>query len=392
MNVIQAARRSALAALGASTVLVGSGCSGQAATSPKMAPITPAANDSLRAAITLPSGFTIQYFARGLAGVRFLAVASDGSVYASLPRSGQVVRLVDTNGDGAADQQQVVLSGLDRPHGLAFHGGWLYIAGGTGVWRVHLKGDGTANGAPEKIVSYDGSGNHWTRSIVFGADSNMYIAIGSTCNLCVETDTMRAAVTQYDANGGHGRRYAFGLRNAVGIELNPVTKAIWVSQNERDNITPNHEDLPPDELNILKDGGDFGWPYCYTLHAAPVPNPEYNDAARCAPTVPAALEIQAHSAPLGMTFLNRATKFPAAYQGDLLMALHGSWNRTVPTGAKVIRVHIASNLPTSYEDFATGWQLPDGSRWGRPVDVQVTSDGAVLISDDVGAAIYRVSH
>ena len=369
--------------------IAGMGCSGQATTSPN---IPPAANDSLRAAITLPSGFTIQYFARGLTGVRFMAVASDGSVYASEPRSGQVVRLVDTNGDGTADRQQVVISGLDRPHGLAFHGGYLYIALGTGVVRVHLKVDGTAAGLPEKIATFDGSGNHWTRSIVFGADSNMYIAIGSTCNICVETDTVRAAVMQYDVNGGHARRYAFGLRNAVGIQLNPVTKAIWVSQNERDNITPDHEDLPPDELNILKDGGDFGWPYCYSLHGAAVPNPEFPDASRCTPTIPAALEIQAHSAPLGMSFLNRATKFPAAYQGDLLIALHGSWDRSVPTGAKVIRVHIAASLPTSYDDFATGWQRPDGSRWGRPVDVTVTNDGAVLISDDVAGAIYRVSH
>jgi len=377
------------AAIIAVTALVGAGCDGQSSTSPK---ITPAANDSLRAMITLPSGFTIQYFARGLTGVRFMTVAADGSVYASQPRSGQVVRLVDSDGDGAADQRQVVISGLDRPHGLAFHGGYLYIALGTGVVRVHLKPDGTANGAPEKIASFDGSGNHWTRSIVFGADSNMYIAIGSTCNICVETDTMRAAVMQYDANGAHARRYAFGLRNAVGIQVNPVTKAIWVSQNERDNITPDHEDLPPDELNILKDGGDYGWPYCYSHDGAAVPNPEFPDAARCTPTIPAALEIQAHSAPLGMTFLDRATRFPPAYQTDLLIALHGSWDRSVPTGAKVIRVHIAGNLPVSYDDFATGWQRPDGSRWGRPVDVTVTSDGAVLISDDMTGAIYRVSH
>jgi len=372
-------------------LLIGGGaCAGQES-SLKM-PTEPQ-QDSLRARLTLPAGFTVQYFATGLAGVRFMAVAADGSVYASLPKSGQVVRLVDSNGDGVADRMSTVLNGLDRPHGLAFHGGWLYVAISSGVVRVHLKSDGSASGAPERIVTFAGGGNHWTRSIAFGADSLMYIAMGSTCNLCVETDTMRAAVTRYDADGGHGHRFAFGLRNAVGIALDPVTKEIWVSQNERDNLPPDHENLPPDEINILQDGRDFGWPYCYSLSGTPVPNPEYADStARCASTVPAALDIQAHSAPLGITFLDRATRFPGEYRGDLLVALHGSWDRAVPTGAKVIRVRIAGNKPVSYDDFITGWQLGDGSRWGRPVDLAVTKDGALLVSDDAAGAIYRVSY
>lgn len=382
------ARRSAVFAAMA-FIAAGAGCSGQEA-SLKM-PTEPQ-QDSLRSRLTLPAGFTVQYFATGIAGVRFMTVGPDGAVYASIPRTGQVVRLADTNGDGVADNMVVAVSGLDQPHGLAFHGGWLYIAVTTGVMRVHLAANGTASGAPERIVTFAGGGNHWTRSIAFGADSAMYIAVGSTCNLCVETDTMRAAVTRYDADGSHGHRFSFGLRNAVGIALNPVTKEIWVSQNERDNLTPDHENLPPDEINILQDGKDYGWPYCYSVSGAPVPNPEYNDAARCATTVPAALDIQAHSAPLGISFLDRATKFPSAYQGDMLVALHGSWNRSVPTGAKVIRVHIAGGKPASYDDFITGWQTASGSRWGRPVDVTVTADGAVLISDDQAGAIYRVSH
>src|SRR5262249_19722070 len=142
--------------------------------------------------------------------------------------------------------------------------------------------------APEKIASFDGGGNHTTRSIVFGADSNMYIAIGSTCNICVETDSMRAAVMRYDADGGHARRYAIGLRNAVGIQMNPVTKAIWVAQNERENTTPDPQDPPPDELNILSDGGDYGWPYCYSQGGTAVKTQEY-PSANCAPTIPAAL-------------------------------------------------------------------------------------------------------
>ena len=364
-------------------------CSGQG--SSLQLPTEPQ-NDTLRSRLTMASGFTVQYFAVGLPGVRFMTVGPDGAVYASIPKSSEVVRLKDSDGDGVADQMVVAVSGLDRPHGLAFHGGWLYIALSSGVVRVHLKTDGTAAGAPERIVTFDGGGRHWTRSLTFGADSAMYVAMGSTCNLCVETDTMRAAVTRYDADGTHGHRFAFGLRNAVGIAMHPATKEIWVSQNERDDLPPDHENLPPDEINILHDGGDYGWPYCYSLSGAAVPNPEYPSPSRCAPTIPAALEIQAHSAPLGMTFLDRATRFPANYQGDLLLALHGSWDRAVPTGAKVVRVRIAGGKPVSYEDFITGWQLANGTRWGRPAGVTVTADGAVLISDDAAGAIYRVSH
>src|SRR6185436_12523933 len=139
---------------------------------------------------------------------------------------------------------------------------------------------------------------------------------------------------------------------------------------------------------ILDDGAHYGWPYCYGDR---VPNPEYGDAARCATTVAPALMIQAHSAPLGMSFLNKATRLPASYRGDLLVALHGSWNRDVPTGAKVVRVRIANGLPVSYEDFIVDWQLPTGGRWGRPVDVVVAADGSVLISDDQGDVIWRVT-
>jgi len=351
---------------------------------------TEAQQAALKTKLTLPAGFSIRYFAVGLSGVRFMAIGPDGAVYASLTRSGQVVRLVDTNGDGVADARTTVLSGLDRPHGLAFHDGWFYVAQTASVMRVRLGADGMPVGAPEVLAHYTGGGNHSSRSIAFGADGKMYITVGSSCNICIESDSDRASVLQFDADGTHGRIYSSGLRNAVGIAVEPETKAIWVSQNERDNLEPSHEDLPPDEINILQLGGDFGWPYCYSLAGKPVPNPEYHDAARCAKTIPAALDLQAHSAPLGMSFLAGATAFPAEYRGDLLLAFHGSWNRSAPTGVKVVRVRVSHGRPVGYEDFITGWLMPDGTKWGRPVGVAVAKDGAVLISDDAGGAIYRV--
>lgn len=372
----------------AAGLVIGASCAAQEAgfTVP-----TEAQQTALKAKLTLPAGFTIRYFAMGLSGVRFMAIGPDGAVYASIPRSGQVVRLVDTNGDGVADAMTKVLSGLDRPHGLAFHDGWFYVAQTSSVIRVKLRADGTPDGVPQVLARYSGGGTHYTRSIAFGADGKMYLSVGSTCNVCVESDSDRAAVLQFDADGTHGRVYAFGLRNAVGIAMEPETKAIWVSQNERDNLEPSHEDLPPDEINILQLGGDYGWPYCYSVAGKPIPNPEYHDAARCAKTIPAALDLQAHSAPLGMSFLAGATKFPADYRGDLLLAFHGSWNRSVPTGVKVVRVRVSNGRPVRYEDFITGWLMPDGTRWGRPVGVAVAADGAVLISDDAGGAIYRVA-
>jgi len=334
----------------------------------------------------VPAGFRLNLFAR-VSGARVLSVGPDGALYVSQTGRGQIARLVDVNGDGVADSQTVAVSGLNSPHGLAWRGTWLYIANTNAVVRVRIE-NGRAASTPEVLATLSSGGGHYTRSILFGADSGMYVAIGSSCNLCVETAPDRAAVMRYDLDGRGGRLYARGLRNAVGMALHPVTREIWVSQHERDNIPPDHENLPPEEVNILRDGGDYGWPYC---HSDRVPNPEYRDQARCDVTIAPALQMQAHSAPLGMTFLTGATHFPAEMRGDLLLAFHGSWNRDVPTGAKVMRIRVANDRPVSYEDFVWGFQRPDGSRWGRPTDVAVWRDGSVLVSEDLGGGIYRVS-
>jgi glucose/arabinose dehydrogenase len=349
---------------------------------------SPATRDSaLDGRLRVPPGFQVTYYANGLPGVRLMVVGPDKMLYVSQPRSGRIVRLPDRNGDGFADTTEVVVAGLSQPHGMAFHKGALYVANTDGVVRVPLGANGLSAGAPEYVNHFEGGNGHSTRTIVFGADSAMYVSVGSSCNICVEKNPERATVLRFNEDGSGKRIFASGLRNAVGLAVNPTTKAIWVTQNERDELKPSHEDLPPEEINILTDGGDYGWPYCYGTR---VPNPEYNDAARCASTIPPAIALQAHSAPLGLTFLTKATKLPADYRGDLLVAYHGSWNRDVPTGAKVVRIRVKDNKPVSVEDFITGWQSPDGKRWGRPADVAVAADGAVLISDDAAGAIYRV--
>ena len=339
--------------------------------------------------LTVAPGLSIKYFAK-VPGARVMAMGPDDAVYVSVPSANRVVRVWDTNGDNIADSSRVAVSGLNGPSGLAFHKGYLYVGNTNGVVRVQLDATGTAIGSPVSVNSLPGGG-HATRTIVFGADSAMYVSVGSSCNLCVETDSERAAVLRFNEDGSSGRVFSSGLRNAVGVAVNPSTHAVWVSQNERDDITPDHQDLPPEEINILEDGKDYGWPYCYSLHGAAVPNPEFNDAPRCSSTIPAALEMQAHSAPLGMTFLDKATLLPSEYRGDLLVAFHGSWDRDQPTGAKVVRVRVSGGVPTGVEDFVSGWQRNDGSRWGRPADVEVYRDGFVLISDDQSGSLYRVA-
>ena len=349
--------------------------------------LVPARAATLDGRLSVPAGFTVTKFAT-VANARAMVVGPDGSVYVSTPGRNAITRLMDVNRDGVADSNSVVLTGLDRPHGMAFHKGKFYVANTGGVVRYALTAAGIPTGAPEQLNRYDAGKNHWTRSIIFGADNRMYVSIGSTCNICVETAPERAAVMVYDENGQNGRLYSSGLRNAVGMAVHPGTKQIWVTQHERDNLQPDHQDLPTEELNLLQDGKDYGWPYC---HGPKIPNPEYNDQARCDRTEAPALRMQAHSAPLGMTFLTAATKFPSEWRGDALVAFHGSWNRDTPTGAKVVRVRIRNGRPVSYEDFITGWQGDTGARWGRPVDFAILRDGSVLVSDDNGGTIFRVT-
>jgi glucose/arabinose dehydrogenase len=374
---------------GAVALLVTLACGGGAGSEPvTIPPNDTGRTTTLDGRLVVPAGLKVTYFARNLDGVRFMAVAPDGALYATQPGRGRVVRLPDANRDGIADSVVVVVTGLNQPHGLAFHKGVLYVAATDGVARVTLGADGTSSGSPVYVNRYSGGGGHWSRTIVFGADSAMYVSVGSSCNLCIEQSPDRAAVLRFNEDGSGKRVFASGLRNAVGLAVEPQTGALWAAQNERDNLPPNHEDLPPEEINILTDGGDYGWPYCYGDR---VPNPEYDDAGRCAKTIPPAAKLQAHSAPLGMTFLTRATALPEEYRSDLLVAYHGSWNRDTPTGAKVVRIHVSDGKPGAVEDLVTGWQGADGSRWGRPVDVVVASDGSVMISDDTGDAIYRLS-
>ncbi len=337
--------------------------------------------------LRLPAGFRIQIFSEGVPGVRMMALGPERAVYATLTGRGQVVRLEDRDGDGRADRREVIASGLDRPHGIAFHAGALWVAETGRVIKYPGFAPGRSLPKPAVVVrGIPAGGAHFTRTIVFGPrDGMLYVSVGSSCNLCVERDRRRAAVLRYRPNGTGEEIFARGLRNAVGLAFRPGSNELWVTCNERDWLG---DDLPPEEIvNILQRGGDYGWPYCYGDR---VPNPEYHDAARCARTLPPALTDTAHSAPLGCAFYTGG-QFPAEYRGDFFVCYHGSWNRSVPTGYKVARVRVKDGRPVGLEPFLTGFLRGDVVS-GRPVGALVASDGSLLVSDDYGGRIYRISY
>src|SRR6266513_922713 len=369
----------ALLALVAVALLV-HGCSESVTSERRAHPIPTVALDAIGIAdheLYVPSGFNVNLFADGLGGARSLALGPGGAVFVTLSSDGAIVRLVDTNGDGVADARSTVLSGLSYPFGLAFRGDTMYFAEQTAVKRL----DPGAT-TPVTLIPNLPGGGHVTRTIAFGPDNLLYVAVGSSCNVCDDV-LPRAAVTRYNLDGSNPHTFATGLRNSVGLAFHPTTGELWANNNDRDNLG---DDLPPEHLNILRDGRWYGWPQCYLPGQ---PNPEYA-GADCSGVEPPALTFQAHSAPLGLVFYTGAM-FPAEYQGDAFMTYHGSWNRTQATGTKVVRVRVQSGRPTTIEDFVTGWQLPDGSRWGRPVGLLVMPDGALLVSDDDGGRIWRVS-
>lgn len=336
--------------------------------------------------LSAPQGFTISTFASGFERPRFMILAENGDTILSDTGAGIVYVLPDRNKDGVADSKQVYASGLNQPHGLAIHGGYLYVANTDGVVRFPYKtGDTKATGAPEKLLSTP-TGGHSTRTVIFGPDNKMYVSVGSSCNVCEESDPQRAAIWQYDENGKNGKLYASGLRNPVGIEF--YKGQLYATNNGRDNLGDN---LPPEGFYQVKDGGFYGWPYCYTTQAG---QPQVWDkdfgrknADTCKNATPAFALVTAHSAPLGLAFYTGKT-FPAAYQGQMFVALHGSWNRSQKSGYKVVRINPDTG---QVSDFLTGF-LKGQSVSGRPVDLMVAQDGALLLTDDQNGKVWRIQY
>ena len=340
--------------------------------------------------INLPQGFHIKVFAAGLKGVRWLKLSPDGLIYATMPGEGKVVRLADRDGDGVADYVDVFADNLPGVHGIDFANGYTYVATEKEVVRLQdTDGDGVADRRDVIVNDLPVGGNHKTRTILFRPDGKMYLAMGSECNACVDKDLRRAAISLYTADGQFEKVYARGLRNAVGMVFHPLTGELWATNNGRDLLG---DDIPPDTIYNIKEDTDYGYPFCYGDRVPDVtqnPPPGY-----CEHTGRPAVQLQAHSAPLGLAFYF-GEQFPQQFRGDMLVAYHGSWNRSELTGYKMVRVRFRDNQPDTsagallVEDFATGW-LVNGKVWGRPVDPLVLPDGSLLLSDDYANAIYLI--
>ncbi len=347
--------------------------------------------------LNLPAGFAASVYALPGGGPRFMALSPDNRVFVALMARGQAVELVD-DGSGTFASAQTVLDGLNAPSSLAFFGGYLYVGETNEIVRYPYQ-DGTVDASQRQVVVPNlPTGGHATRTVGFGPDGLMYVAVGSSCNVCIEQNPLRAAISVYQPDGSGGQTYAAGLRNAVGFTWQPGTGDMWASVNGRDNIgqdmglsgaqaTQTTDNLPADYVTRITAGGNYGWPRCYDDHQL---DPKFGDAGFCATTLAPSVEIQAHSAPLGLAFYTGAA-FPQPYQSDLFVALHGSWNRSVPTGYKLVRVHFENGQPAAVYDFATGF-LVGGQAWFRPVGVLALPDGSLLVSDDQGGAVLRITY
>ncbi|MHB1214059.1 MAG: PQQ-dependent sugar dehydrogenase [Thiobacillus sp.] len=346
----------------------------------------PASASGIVDTLSLPAGFRIHLYADNLPGARSMALSPAGTLFVGTRDAGKVYAVEDRDGDHRADRVHTLASGLRMPNGVAFRGGDLYVAEVSRVLRFPAIESSLGHPPQPQVVSadYPEDGHHGWKFIAFGPDGWLYVPVGAPCNVCDPDDPVYAGITRLDIRTGAREIYARGVRNTVGFDWHPDTGALWFTDNGRDWLGENR---PPDELNRAPEAGlHFGFPYC---HGAALKDPEFGTGRDCSIMVPPALELGPHVAALGMRFY-RGTQFPARYRGGIFIAEHGSWNRTVPIGYRVMFVPVHGNRPAVAEVFAEGW-LRDG-RVSGPVDVQELPDGSLLISDDKGGRIYRVAY
>ncbi len=348
-----------------------------------------------------PAGFKVELFATGLNEPRAMTTAPNGDIFLAESHAGDIKVFRGIGSDGKPQQTGTFVSGLHQPYGIAFYPPgnnpqYIYIGNTDSIVRFAYKsGDLKASGKPEKIADLPAGGGHWTRDLVFSQDGKqLFVGVGSDSNVD-DPDTHpdeknRADILVMDPDGKNMRVYANGIRNAGGgLAIDPKTGELWMSTNERDGLGNN---LVPDYISHVQDGGFYGWPYFY-IGGNPEPrlkgaHPELKSKV----IVPDVL-LQAHNASLQLAFY-QGKQFPAEYQGDIFAAQHGSWNRDPRVGYEVIRVplHQTGKASGEYEDFLTGFILPNGQVWGRPVGVTVAPDGSLLVSDDGSNSIWRVSY
>lgn len=355
-------------------------------------PVERAPTAELVASLRVPAGFRIDTFADNLEHARMLAVRGS-DVYLTRPRQADVLRLRDADGDGRADERAVVASGLTGVHGIAFRGTDFYLATPKSVYRGTVAGDGQLSTPTPILQDLPDGGQHPNRTLGFGPDDRLYISVGSSCDACDETNEEHATLLSAQPDGSSREVFARGLRNTIGFAWHPTTTVLWGMDHGSDW---RGADLPPEELNRIEAGNDYGWPYCFGQRQVdPIIQdpPDTTKAEYCAGTTPATLETQAHHAPIGLVFYT-ASAFPADYRNDAFVAMRGSWNRIPATGYQIARIDFdASGQPRRFEPFVDGFLSADGqSTFARPAGIAVDERGALLFTDDSNGVIYRVSH
>jgi glucose/arabinose dehydrogenase len=333
--------------------------------------------------LQVPPGYAVSAVAAGLGAPRFMAFDNAGNLLVGTSDDGVVYRLPFA--DGQLGEAEVLVQGLQRPASVALFtaddGEYLYVGESHQVSRFRYDPAGTVSDQ-EVVIPDLPTGGHSTRTVAFGPDGMLYLAVGSSCNICSEENPIRATVSQANPDGSGLEIIATGLRNPVGLAFQPSTGLLWATVNERDN---QGNEIPPDLVTIVEVGADYGWPECLPPDATP-----QEAGAECVGITPPTVGIQAHSAPLGLAFLD-GEGIPDNLTGDLIVVQHGSWNREPAAAPKLLLIEFEDGSPIAARDFVTGWQDDNGERWGRPAGVVVAPDGSLIVSDDTNGMLYRIS-
>ncbi len=359
--------------------------------------------------LNLPSGFEATIYAKLDVMPRMMAFDSQGHLYVTSARSNQVLMLPDSNRDGVAETPVLIPYEFDRPNGLTFVGNDLLVANQSGV--VKLTKNKQQWSKPQPFIPNLATGGHTVKTIKLGPDNHLYLNVGSSCNVCNESDPTRATLLRYTKDGQPagaipvvGRHklppiWARGLRNTQGFAWHPTTQAMFATNNGADMRSGTkagqvNDALPPEHINRIERGKHYGWPHCWgdlKMTGKMFTDPNFpGPDGFCNSTTAPAIILTSHSTPIGMTFLDKS-QFPNEFKGDAIVALHGSWNREQLSGYKLVRIHFDGDKPRKVSDFATGW-LNNNQAWGRPVDVITGPDGALYVTDDRTGYIYRITY
>lgn len=341
----------------------------------------------------VPPGFKVTVFAKGLGNPRMIAVDKDNTVYVTCPDQGKVIALRDKQNKGIGDDQQTIVSDLKGVHGIALHESDMYLATVRKLYKAHILGGGKVE-KPEPLKGPDlpDGGQHPKRTIGFDRDGMLYISVGSTCNNCQESNPENATILRAQPDGTVRKIFASGLRNTLGFAWHPVTHELWGFDQGSDD---RGDQIPPEELNLIAEGGFYGWPYCFGNKQVDAQAYEPKGKTKeqiCETSIAPVLTYTAHASPIGMVFYT-GKQFPNDYQNDAFIVWRGSWNRLPPSGFRVARVHFENNKPVKIEDFLTGFLIEDGkAQFARIAGIAMTQDGSLLVSDDENGIIYRVSY